>query len=90
VYVTGGSTGATSHQDYLTIAYNAATGARLWVERYNGPPNGDDAARSLAVSPSAGPVYVTGYSLGFNDPGSGLLRTSSRSPTTPPPAPRCG
>jgi hypothetical protein len=71
VYVTGDSTGATSHQDDLTIAYNAATGARLWAERYNGPANGDDAARSLAVSPGAGTVYVTGESLGFNDPGFG-------------------
>ncbi len=32
VFVTGGSTGAAS-ESYLTLAYNAATGARLWTAR---------------------------------------------------------
>jgi DNA-binding beta-propeller fold protein YncE len=63
VYVTGYSDGATSRADYATIAYNAATGARLWVKRYNGPANGYDSANSVVVSP-AGKVYVTGASRG--------------------------
>jgi len=33
----------------------------MWVKRYNGPNNGGDFARSVAVSAS-GRVYVTGGS----------------------------
>ncbi len=73
VFVTGASQGTTSGPDYATVAYSAATGARLWVTRYNGPANGDDAARSVAVSPSGSTVYVTGSSY----PGSVTLAYSA-------------
>jgi DNA-binding beta-propeller fold protein YncE len=73
VFVTGASRGTRSGPDYATVAYSAVTGARLWVTRYNGPANGDDAARSVAVSPGGSTVYVTGGSY----PGSATLAYSA-------------
>jgi outer membrane protein assembly factor BamB len=59
VFVTGTSAGIHSHEDWATVAYRAATGARLWVKRHDGPVSSVDVAASLAVSP-AGLVFVTG------------------------------
>jgi DNA-binding beta-propeller fold protein YncE len=64
VFVTGTSYGGSTGDDYNTVAYSAATGAKLWVRRYNDSANGTDDARSVAVSPSGGTVYITGASYG--------------------------
>ncbi len=64
VFVTGRSTGAKSAYDYVTIAYNAASGAQQWVTRYNGTGNARDEANALAVNPAGTTVYVTGFSTG--------------------------
>lgn len=64
VFVTGESKGAKSADDYVTIGYNAATGAWQWVTRYNGTGNGIDQAHALAVNPAGTTVYVTGHSAG--------------------------
>jgi outer membrane protein assembly factor BamB len=65
IVVTGKSQG-----DFVTLQYDRATGTQLWLARYNGPVNGEDEARSVAVDQS-GDVYVTGYSDGTGAGGSG-------------------
>jgi hypothetical protein len=60
VFVTGSAATTTSVRDYATIAYAAATGARRWVARYNGPLNMGGYAGSVAVSPDGSAVFVTG------------------------------
>jgi hypothetical protein len=60
VYVTGTTFGP-RNGNYVTVAYDAATGASRWLRRYT---NRDDNARSLTVSRDGSAVYVTGYSGG--------------------------
>ena len=68
VFVTGESaSGATVNSfDYATVAYDANDGSQLWVSRYNGPANGGDWARKLAVAGDR--VFVTGGSPGMAAP----------------------
>ena len=63
VYVTGPSEGAVSTiDDYATVAYNAATGAQLWVKRYGaaGAYSSYSEPSSVVVNPNGTTVYVTG------------------------------
>ena len=55
VFVTGHVQTAAYTGEYGTVAYNAATGARLWARRYAGM-----GGISIAVSPDLTRVYVTG------------------------------
>jgi uncharacterized delta-60 repeat protein len=63
IYVTGFSSGNGTSSDYATIKYNA-TGVEQWARRYNGPGNGSDSARALAID-NLGNICVTGYSTGL-------------------------
>lgn len=67
VFVTGWTWRADSGDDYLTMAYSAATGTRLWLARYNGPANSDDGAVAAAVNRDGTVVYVTGTSWGTGE-----------------------
>lgn len=64
VYITGSSFGNSSETDYATIKYDA-NGTQLWVQRYNGTNNDNDAAIGIVVD-SQGNVYAGGWSSGSN------------------------
>ena len=63
VYITGHSEGNGTDDDCVTIAYDNQ-GSELWAVRYNGPGNGIDEARGLALGPT-GDIYVVGLSDQF-------------------------
>jgi PQQ-like domain len=52
-------------EHFLTVAYNAATGAQIWAEQKS-PSTFDSFASSVAVSPDGSSVFVTGPSLTSN------------------------
>jgi putative pyrroloquinoline-quinone binding quinoprotein len=63
VFVTGVSDGRTSPQDFVTISYDATSGAKVWSDRYSGAdPFAGDLPSALAVSPDGSKVFVTGES----------------------------
>ncbi len=72
VYLTGSlgtKGGAGPRADYATAAYDAESGARKWVTRYNPTPAAGDSAGTgtslawaIAVSPDGTRVFVTGRS----------------------------
>ena len=64
VFVTGWSMGSATWVDYATIAYDGATGARLWLRRYTYPldARSADQPAALGVSPNGSTVFVTGTS----------------------------
>jgi WD40 repeat protein len=64
VFVTGKGTNATD-LDYVTIAYDASTGTRIWKQRYSSTlGHSFDEAAALGVSPDGSTVFVTGDSDG--------------------------
>ncbi len=60
VYVTGGSHGSGTSEDFTTIKYNAS-GIEQWIARYNCQGNEPDRAHALTVD-GEGNVYVSGSS----------------------------
>ncbi len=57
-YVTGTSYGSGTGFDYATVAYSAS-GIPVWTNRYDGPVNGWDVARGIALG-GGGDILVTG------------------------------
>lgn len=62
VFVTGHSSAA--NPDFATIAYDLASGGKVWAKRYDGPAHADDSQVSLSVSPDGTRLFVTGASTG--------------------------
>jgi hypothetical protein len=60
VFVTGQARSRTVPPQFLTSAYNAATGAQLWQARYRGMKSAMPGSRSVAISPDGTRVFVTG------------------------------
>jgi hypothetical protein len=60
VYVTGSRNVDVNGSDYLTVKYDP-NGDEVWESGYNGPSNGYDIARAIAVD-NVGNIYVTGNS----------------------------
>lgn len=58
VFVTGRS--RASNWDWATVGYDAHTGDRRWVTRYDGSGHSDDWPYAIDASPDGGSVYVTG------------------------------
>lgn len=61
-FVTGGSKGTQTGQDFATVAYDAVSGQRLWVARYDARGRTDQAIAVL-VSPDGDRVFVAGRRL---------------------------
>jgi putative pyrroloquinoline-quinone binding quinoprotein len=64
LFVTGESIGTGSGRDFTTIAYDPATGAQMWRDRYDGPAGGWDDSTAIEVAPDGSRVFVTGFSEG--------------------------
>ena len=65
VFITGSNGGRrTDGGDFVTVAYDAATGTKRWVGRYDGPAHGSDSAAALGVSADGSRVFVAGFSEG--------------------------
>ena len=60
--MTGWSWGSGTDQDCATVKYDSS-GNQIWVQRYNGPGNGNDNAHAIAIDASSN-IYITGPSLG--------------------------
>ncbi|NIR51354.1 tandem-95 repeat protein [candidate division KSB1 bacterium] len=86
VYVTGSSWGLGTDVDYATLKYDT-NGEFLWLQRFNGPGDGEDRATALVLD-SSDNLYVTGQSwdteegLGYTTlrylPGDGMPRWFQR------------
>lgn len=62
VFVTGNTEGEGTRFDMTTVAYDQATGRRLWVQRHDGGAHRDDTSWGIAVTPDGGKVVITGTS----------------------------
>jgi hypothetical protein len=62
VYVTGGSDDPVKGRGFATIKYDAASGSRRWVARYDFPVYSTNGGPNAIAIDNSGGVYVTGLS----------------------------
>jgi len=67
VFVTGTSWSFASRNDYVTVAYAASDGKRLWVRRYTRGTATDDRGTAILVSTDSHTVFVTGQTYTSSD-----------------------
>ena len=78
LYVTGQTSRPNdTDYDYLTVAYDALDGSRIWTRRFDGRSDMEDLPVSVEVSPGGSTVFVTGSSTAWD-----TRRTTRPSPTT--------
>ena len=63
IYIVGGSIGARTQSDYVTIKYNS-NGIQQWIKIYDGSGNGTDIGDAIAID-NENNIYVTGESMGI-------------------------
>jgi hypothetical protein len=68
-----GSGGLCYDRDVLTAAYDADTGAELWVKRHNGSADRDDWANAITIGPEGQRVFVAGEEV-TTTPGGAIPR----------------
>ena len=74
VFVTGRSQGEDGSYDWATVAYDAATGVRLWAARVAGDEGLDDFSWTVVTSADGSTVYVGGgVDDGAEMPGDALV-----------------
>jgi PQQ-like domain len=64
LYVAGASVTPGRGMGFTTIAYDATTGGRRWVSRFNRPTMEQEVPRAIQVSPGGARIFVTGSMAG--------------------------
>ena len=79
VFVTGKTTVTGGTTNYVTLKFNATTGAQQWVSFYNGTGNNNDESIAIGFS-TTGRLFITGTSR--NASGNDDITTIRLNPTT--------
>lgn len=67
IYVSGLSYGIGTQTDYVTVAYDSATGGQAWLQRYDGSLHDADEAVGVVVAPDGSRVFVAGDAGGGHE-----------------------
>ena len=62
LFMTGVEQSSGQSMDFITAAFDVATGSQVWATAFDSPTHRDDSASLLAVAPDGATVYVSGSS----------------------------